>query len=65
MRRREFIAGLVVLTTIGHARAQHTDRVYRIAIASTAWPVAEMTETGAPHYAIFLRELRRLGYVEG
>ena len=66
MRRREFIVGLVVAAATGRARAQQAAKVYRIAIVSTAVPVAELTETGGVRaWRAFFEELRRLGYVEG
>jgi hypothetical protein len=38
MRRREFIAGLLVAATLRHAWAQQTTKVYRIAVMSPlAW----------------------------
>ncbi len=67
MRRRDFIAGLCLAATLGRAEAQQTGKVYRIAIASPATPVAKMTDntSGDPAWRAFLGELRRLGYVEG
>jgi putative ABC transport system substrate-binding protein len=65
MKRREFIAGLLLAGTTGGARAQHTPKVHRIAIISTL-PVTEITETGSNRlYREIFQELRRLGYVEG
>jgi putative tryptophan/tyrosine transport system substrate-binding protein len=66
MQRREFI------TLVGGAaaawptvvRAQQPDKVYRIALASPSRPVSDLNET-QPLYGTFLKELRRLGYVEG
>ena len=66
MRRREFIAGLLVAATLRHARAQQPAKVHRIAVIATASPVADLTETSSfPHWRAFFQELRRLGYVEG
>jgi len=66
MKRREFIAGLLVAATLRHARAQQTAKVYRIAVISSAVPVADITETSSYRfYGAFFQELRRLGYVEG
>jgi putative tryptophan/tyrosine transport system substrate-binding protein len=68
MRRRSFIAGLSLATTIGSARAQQSAKQYRIAIFDPATPVAVMNEFGHPQYPLwkpFFTELRRLGYVEG
>jgi ABC-type uncharacterized transport system substrate-binding protein len=66
VRRREIIAGLLVVAAMYRAQAQQTGKVYRIAIVSPATPVAELTETGGlPFWRAFFEELRRLGYVEG
>jgi putative ABC transport system substrate-binding protein len=66
MRRREFIAGLLVAASLRHARAQQTAKVYRIAIIASATPVTEITENSSfRYYRAFFQELRRLGYVEG
>jgi hypothetical protein len=65
MKRREFIAGLLVAATVGHARAQQPAKVHRIAIVTLAIPIAETTETGNPFYRAFFHELRRFGYIEG
>src|SRR5215831_12891331 len=66
MRRREFIAGLLVAATLRHASAQQPMKVHRIAFISTAVPVTDMTETSSLRSSrAFFQELRRLGYVEG
>jgi putative tryptophan/tyrosine transport system substrate-binding protein len=66
MRRRDFIAGLVVAATTGSAWAQQPGKVYRIAIVDPSNSVADLTETGSiPAMRAFFEALRRLGYVEG
>src|SRR5262245_25547022 len=66
MKRREFIAGLLVAATLGQARAQQPAKVHRIAIVTIALPIAELTETSSlPFYRAFFHELRRFGYIEG
>jgi ABC-type uncharacterized transport system substrate-binding protein len=65
MRRREFIAGLLVAATTGRAQAQQSAKVYHIAIVHPSEPVAELTETGTARFAALFKELRGLGYVEG
>jgi ABC-type uncharacterized transport system substrate-binding protein len=65
MKRRDVIAGLVVVAATGRAQAQQTRKVYRLAIVDLSTPVAEMNEAGALSYPAFFTELRRLGYVEG
>jgi putative tryptophan/tyrosine transport system substrate-binding protein len=64
MRRRDFIAALLIAGTLRPARAQQPAKVHRIAIISSAVPVTDMTET-VRFYRSFFQELRRLGYVEG
>jgi hypothetical protein len=67
MRRREFIAGLLLAATMGRTRAQQTTKAYRIAFVDPATSVAEMNERTNlnPFIQAFFRELRQLGYVEG
>jgi putative tryptophan/tyrosine transport system substrate-binding protein len=65
MRRREFLAGLVLAAAIRPAGAQQR-AIPRIAIFHPAIPVALLTETGGgTAWRAFFAELRRLGYVEG
>jgi putative ABC transport system substrate-binding protein len=66
MRRREFLAGLVLAAATRPARAQPRATPPRIAIFHPAIPVALLTETGGGSaWRAFFAELRRLGYVEG
>jgi putative tryptophan/tyrosine transport system substrate-binding protein len=66
MRRREFIAGLLVAATLRPARAQQSAKVHRIAVISPATPTADITETSSLRpWRAFFKELRRLGYVGG
>jgi len=66
MKRREFIAGLLVAASLRQARAQQPAKVHRIAIVTLGLPIAEMTETSSlPVFRAFFRELRRFGYIEG
>ena len=68
MRRRTFIAGLLVATAAGRAQAQQTAKVYRIAWIYPATPVAEAIKAkntkGSVGWKCF-EELGRLGFVEG
>ncbi len=65
-RRREFIAGVLLVATIGRTQAQQPAKVHRIAVLSPGVPIADMSETGGLRsYPTFFKELRRLGYVEG
>src|SRR5215471_11276575 len=66
MKRREFIAGLLVAASVRHALAQQPAKVRRMAIATVATPIAELTETSSlPAFRAFFHELRRFGYIEG
>jgi putative ABC transport system substrate-binding protein len=68
MRRRTFIAGLLVATAAGRAQGQRGAKVYRIARLYAATPVAGAIKAknsqGSPTW-IFYEELGRLGFVEG
>lgn len=64
MRRRDFIAGMMLGALPCSARAQQ--RTYRIAIFHPAIPTTLLTETGGgTAWRAFFSELRRLGYIEG
>ena len=64
MRRRAFLA-LTLTGILSRAEAQHSRRVYRIALVSPANPVSTLTATGEPNYRALFDELRQLGFVEG
>jgi putative ABC transport system substrate-binding protein len=68
MRRRTFIAGLLVATAAGRAQAQRAAKVYRLARIYPATPVAKAIEAKNSQGSltwIFFEELGRLGFVEG
>ena len=70
MRRRDFVIALGSVAAVSApllGRAQQTGKTYRIAIVSTARPVAQMIEAeGADgDYNPLFEELRRRGYVKG
>jgi hypothetical protein len=44
VRRREFIAGLMLAAATGRAQAQQTGKVYRIAFAHPTVPVADQNQ---------------------
>ena len=64
MRRREFLITLVLSATMPCAHAQQAGKLYRIAIVHPSASVAEMSGE-SPRFSALLKELRRLGYVEG
>jgi putative tryptophan/tyrosine transport system substrate-binding protein len=66
MRRREFLAGVLLFAAAQPSRAQPRATPLRIAIFHPAIPVALLTETGGGSaWRAFFGELRRLGYIEG
>ena len=66
MRRRDFLAGLLLTATIQPAKAQQPGKVYRIALVHPSAPTTGMSEAGGyPGYPALFRKLRQLGYVEG
>ncbi|HEV2549202.1 MAG TPA: ABC transporter substrate-binding protein [Stellaceae bacterium] len=64
MKRRDFIAGGVAATAVGHARAQQNAKVHRIAVAHPSTPVNDISEQGTYFYRAFFQKLRELGYGE-
>jgi hypothetical protein len=66
MKRRDFVAGVLLAATIPHAQAQQHSKVYRLALAAPTTPVNEMNEaSGHRFYPPLFEELKRLGYIEG
>jgi putative ABC transport system substrate-binding protein len=63
MRRREFIAGLLLIAGIQLAERQRalSGKVYRMAVVDPVVPTAQQTETLSPLF----QELRRLNYLDG
>jgi len=64
MRRREFIAGLMVAPTMRAAIAQQPAKMKRVAMVHPSRKVDDLTINGPPFYKAFFEELSRLGYVE-
>jgi putative ABC transport system substrate-binding protein len=67
MRRRGFIAGLLLITGIRFAQGQRdlSGKIYRMALVEPVLPIAQQTESANPGYRGFFEELRRLNYFEG
>jgi putative tryptophan/tyrosine transport system substrate-binding protein len=66
MRRRDFVAGLLLTGMTGSAQAQQKAKVYRLAVVDPINPVSDLTESGElPYYRGFFERLRQLGFVEG
>jgi hypothetical protein len=45
MKRRDFVAGVLLGTTIPHAQAQQHSKVYRLALAAPSTPITEMNRS--------------------
>jgi putative tryptophan/tyrosine transport system substrate-binding protein len=65
MRRREFIAALMLASTMRAAIAQQPAKMKRIAMVHPSRKVDDLTIHGPPVYKTFFEELSRLGYAEG
>ena len=65
MRRREFIAALMLAPTMRAAIAQQPAKMKRVAMVHPSRKADEQTINGLPTYKAFFEELSRLGYVEG
>jgi putative ABC transport system substrate-binding protein len=69
MKRRDFVAGLVLAGAAGSAWAQAPAKPHRIALVHSSVPADQLTEAGGKgslHWiGQFLAELRRLGHAEG
>jgi putative ABC transport system substrate-binding protein len=64
--RREFVAALAGASVFPLvARGQQAAKTYRVVILDSARKIADISESGVPVWAIFLREMRALGYIEG
>jgi putative ABC transport system substrate-binding protein len=63
MKRRDFVAGLMIASAMRHAVAQQPAKTKRIAIVTSVTKVADMR--GVAMYRTFLEELGRHGFVEG
>jgi len=67
MRRRDFIASLMIATATRRAQAQQTGKVYRIALAHLTVPIADQNQASKVSFIIpaIFEQMTRLGYVEG
>jgi putative tryptophan/tyrosine transport system substrate-binding protein len=64
MRRRAFLAFSLALSAVSRSQAQQISRPRRVAIVANAQSISNISETDHL-YGVLLKELRRLGYVEG
>ncbi len=65
MKRRDFFAAAMLAPLMWPARAQKPDPAKRLAYVAPAGKLADMRIGGDANAAVFLEELKRLGYVEG
>jgi putative tryptophan/tyrosine transport system substrate-binding protein len=65
MRRRDFMAGLLLATAVGRARAEEPVKQHRIAIVISTGPVARVYDPTSHAFQAFWQELHRLGDAEG
>ena len=65
MRRRDFVAGLMIASAMRHAVAQQPAKTKRIAIVATATSVSDIRADKQRIYRAFFEELNRLGFIEG
>ncbi len=66
MKRRIFLSGLLLASASRFARAEPSAKIHRIAVVHPTRPTSELTEDGGiSYFAVFFKELRRLGYTEG
>ena len=65
MKRRDFVAGLMIATAMRRAVAQQPTTTKRVAIVATSFKVSDMTADRDRYYRAFFEELKRLGFIEG
>jgi putative ABC transport system substrate-binding protein len=65
MKRRDFVAGLVIASAMRPAVAQQPAKTKRIAIVATATSVSDIRADKQRIYRAFFEELNRLGFIEG
>lgn len=65
MKRRDFVAGLVIASAMRPAVAQQPATAKRMAWVTAALRVADLRAETFPRYRAFFEELNRQGYVEG
>ena len=63
MKRRDFVAGLVIASAMRPAVAQQPATAKRMAWVTAALKVEDLRAERVPRYRAFLEELNRQGYV--
>ena len=65
MKRRDFVAGLMIASAMRHAVAQQPIKTKRIALVASVTKVSDMRADKNWLYRAFFEELNRLGFTEG
>src|SRR4029077_4794200 len=65
MKRRDFVAGLMIASAMPHAVAQQPAKTKRIALVASVTKVSNMRADKTWFYRAFFEELKRLGFIEG
>ena len=65
MKRRAFVAGLMIASAMRHAVAQQPIKTKRIALVASVTKVSDMRADKNWLYRAFFEELNRLGFIEG
>ena len=65
MKRRDFVAGLMIASAMRHAVAQQPIKTKRIAVVASVTKVSDMRADKNWLYRAFFEELNRLGFIEG
>jgi putative tryptophan/tyrosine transport system substrate-binding protein len=65
MKRRDFVAGLMIASAMRHAVAQQPEKTKRIALVASVTKVSNMRADKTWFYRAFFEELNRLGFIEG
>src|SRR6267142_728514 len=65
MKRRHFLAGLVIASAMRHAVAQQPEKTKRIALVASSTRVSDMRADKNWLFRAFFEELNRLGFIEG
>src|SRR4051812_47795515 len=65
MKRRDFVAGLMIASAMRHAVAQQPTKTKRIAVVASGTKVSDMRAEKDRNYRALFEELNRLGFIEG
>ena len=65
MKRRHFVAGLMIASAMRHAVAQQPTKTKRIAVVASSSMVSDMRADKNWVFRVFFEELNLLGFIEG